>query len=38
MWKMDELGGLLKKEKALQLTMRIMAVLAFAGGLAMIKM
>ncbi len=38
MWKMNELGGLLKKEKALQLAMRIIAVLAFAGGLAMIKL
>lgn len=35
---MNALGDLLKKEKALQLAMRIIAVLAFVGGLVAIKM
>ncbi len=37
MWKMNEISGLLKKEKALQLAIRIIAVFAFAAGLATIK-
>ncbi len=35
---MNELGGLLKKEKALQLVIRVIAVLTFAAGLVTIKM